>query len=168
MTGAAVTQSMLIGPDDGRVTVAGPLGVVEKISAGRTNGVISIVEHPVAPGILVPPHVHADVDEWSYVLEGEVGARIGDEEFTAPRGSYVLKPRGIPHTFWNAGPAPARLIEIITPGGFERFFQTLGELVARGERTPERLAQEAAKYAMTYDMAWVPELEARYGVRLLG
>jgi quercetin dioxygenase-like cupin family protein len=165
---AAMTQSMLIRRDGGRVTVAGPFGVVEKVPSHRTNGVISIVEHPVAPGILVPPHVHADVDEWSYVLEGEVGARIGDEEFTAPQGSYVLKPRGILHTFWNAGPAPARLIEIITPGGFERFFETLGELVARGERTPERLAQEAAKYGMSYDMSWVPELEERYGVRVLG
>ena len=44
----------------------------------------------------------------SYVLSGEIGVRIGDRDYVAGPGSYVFKPRGIPHTFWNAGPPPAR------------------------------------------------------------
>src|SRR5919108_581525 len=90
----AVSEGMVVGPSEGRVTVDGPVGVIEKVHGRRTNGVISIVEHPVTPGVLVPPHVHTDFDEWSYVLEGRVGARIGDDEFTAGPGSYILKPRG--------------------------------------------------------------------------
>ena len=68
---------------------------------------------------MVPPHTHRDTDEWSYVLEGRIGARIGDQDLSAEPGSWILKPRGVMHTFWNAGPEPARIIELLTPGRFE-------------------------------------------------
>lgn len=160
-----VRERMVVGPGEGRVTVEGPVGVVEKLHGRRTNGVISIVEHPIAPGALVAPHVHAELDEWSYVLEGRVGARIGDQEFTGEPGSYILKPRKIMHTFWNAGPEPARLIEIITPAGFEDFFADFGDMLRTGF-DPARMAELAAGHGTTYDMTWVPELEARYGIKL--
>jgi uncharacterized cupin superfamily protein len=60
-----------------------------------------------------------------YVLEGTIGARVGDREVVAGAGSY-LKPRGL-HTFWNAGPGPARLLEVIAPAGFETYFAELAE-----------------------------------------
>lgn len=162
-----VDERMVVSPTEGRVTVDGPVGVVEKIHGRRTNGVMSIVEHPIAPGVLVPPHVHADFDEWSYILEGRVGARIGDQEFTGERGSYILKPRRIMHTFWNAGPDPARLIEIITPAGFEDFFADFGEMLRTGGFDPARMAELGARHGTTYDMTWVPELEARYHIKLM-
>lgn len=161
-------QRLLAGPDDGDVTVEGPVGVITKVWGEETAGVLSIVEHPVEPGILVPPHTHADFDEWSYVLEGVVGARIGDEVIEAHPGSYVLKPRGIPHTFWNAGPEPARFIELITPAGFERFFQRVGELARSPEFTFEKVEEIGAEYGTTYFMDWVPELERTYGLKLWG
>jgi quercetin dioxygenase-like cupin family protein len=167
VAGTTVSERMLVDPGEGRVTVEGPVGVIEKIHGRRTNGVISIVEHPIAPGVLVPPHVHSEFDEWSYVLEGRVGARIGDEEFTGGRGSYILKPRGIMHTFWNAGPDAARLLEIITPAGFEDFFADFGEMLRTGGFDPARMAALAANHGTTYDMTWVPELEARYGIKLM-
>lgn len=64
------------------------------------------------------------------MLEGEIGVMIGDEVFTATKGSYVLKPRGIPHTFWNPGPEPARVVEIFSPAGFERYFEELAEILS--------------------------------------
>ncbi len=82
------------------------------------------------PGRLVPPRVHSDEDEYSYVLEGVFGARIGDRDVSAGSGTYVLKPRNVPHTFWNAGPKRARLVEMISPAGFERFFDELAEVFA--------------------------------------
>jgi len=164
---STVGEQMLVGPTDGQVTVEGPVGVVEKVHGRRTNGVISIIEHPIAVGVLVPPHVHADFDEWSYVLEGRVGARIGDQEFTGEPGSYILKPRRIMHTFWNAGPEPARLIEIITPAGFEDFFADFGEMLRSGGFDPARMAELGAAYGTTYDMTWVPELEGRYPIKLM-
>lgn len=168
MTSPAVRSQFLVEPEAGETLMEGQVGVVQKIHGGRTNGVISIVEHPVEPGVLVPPHVHANFDEWSYILEGRIGARIGDEEFTAEPGSYVLKPRGIPHTFWNAGPEAARLIEIITPAGFEQFFADMGQMIRTTGFDPAGMAELGAAYATTYSMDWVPELEARYGIRLMG
>lgn len=165
---AEAGRRFLVGPEEGEVLQEAEVGVVAKIWGHETDGTIAIVEHPVAPGVLVPPHTHDAFDEWSYVLEGSVGARIGEEELTAGPGSYVLKPRGIPHTFWNAGPEPARFIEIITPAGFERFFQDLGALFRSGEMTQERMAEIAAEHGTTYFDDWVPDLEERYGIKLLG
>lgn len=81
------------------------LGLGEFIGA-----VLAIVEHPIEPGRLVPSHVHRNEDEYLYVLEGQIGVCIGDQIFEAGPGSYVIKPRNIPHTFWNVGPESARLI----------------------------------------------------------
>lgn len=86
-------------------------------------------------------------------------------------GSYVFKPRNIPHTFWNAGPEPARLIEIIWPAGFENFFAELGELAASSP--PEEFAERRAELARGYDHhfvhpEWVPELQRKYSLKMLG
>lgn len=170
MTTSPVTASkrFLVEPAGGEVVMQGPLGVITKIPGTATNGVISIVEHPVAPRLLVPPHVHQDHDEWSYILEGRIGARIGDEEFIADTGSYILKPRQIPHVFWNPDDRPARILEIITPSGLEEMFARFGALGARGELTPETMGATAAEYGSTMFMDWVPELVARYGLTLMG
>jgi mannose-6-phosphate isomerase-like protein (cupin superfamily) len=157
----------LVERTDGEVVMRGPLGVITKIPGAATGGVISIVEHPVAPRILVPPHVHQDNDEWSYILEGRIGARIGDDEFIAETGSYILKPRRIPHTFWNPDDQPARILEIITPAGLEEMFAKFGQLAARGELTPETMGATAALYGSTISMDWVPELIARYGLTMM-
>jgi quercetin dioxygenase-like cupin family protein len=161
-------QRYLVEPADGAVVMEGPLGVITKIPGTATNGVMSIVEHPVAPRLLVPPHVHQDHDEWSYILEGRIGARIGDDEFIAAAGSYILKPRRIPHVFWNPDDQPARILEVITPSGLEEMFAEFGQLGARGELTPQTMGETAARYGSTMFMDWVPDLVARYGLTLMG
>jgi len=104
----------------------------------------------------------------SYVLEGRIGARVGDDEFVAEAGSYILKPRKIPHVFWNPDDRPARILEIITPSGLEEMFARFGALGARGELTPETMGATAADYGSTMFFEWVPELVERYGLTLLG
>ena len=168
MTQVGAVSKFLVQPQDGRVVLEGPMGVVTKIPGTATNRVISIVEHPVAGRILVPPHVHQDHDEWSYILEGRIGARVGDDEFIAETGSYILKPRQIPHVFWNPDDSPARILEIITPSGLEEMFARFGELGARGELTPETMATTAAEYGSTMSGEWVPDLIARYGLTMMG
>jgi quercetin dioxygenase-like cupin family protein len=163
-----VESPYLVGPGDGNVVMEGPLGVITKIPGTATSGVIAIVEHPVAARILVPPHVHQDHDEWSYILEGRIGARIGDDEFIAEAGSYILKPRQIPHVFWNPDDRPARILEIITPSGLEEMFAKFGELGARGELTPQTMGETAAGYGSTMFMDWVPDLIGRYGLTMMG
>jgi hypothetical protein len=70
---------------------------------------------------------HANEDEYSYVLEGRMGALLGDAVVYADSGTLVFKPRDQWHTFWNAGDGPCRILEIISPGGFERLFEQAAE-----------------------------------------
>ena len=144
----------------------GGLGVIFRLWGQATGGAFSLVEHPIAPGTLVPPHTHTHEDEYSYVLEGEVGVKIGDQEFLAKAGDVVMKPRGISHTFWNAGPQPARLLEIIAPAGFESYFEEMAHLLnAGGPPDLEQVGSIAGKYGMTYQMEQIPELMAKYHLR---
>jgi mannose-6-phosphate isomerase-like protein (cupin superfamily) len=156
-------HEIVVKPSDGHSVWLGGMGVVFKVSGAETRGAFAVVEHPIEPGRLVRPHVHLHEDEYSYVLEGTIGARIGDQEVVAGPGTYVIKPRGLMHTFWNAGPGPARLLEVISPAGFEKYFVELAEA-----RDPSRRQELATKYGVTYSDAWVPELTSKYNLKLLG
>jgi len=144
-------------------------GTIFKVAGGDTRGTLSIWEHLYSPGVLVPPHAHAAHDQVMFVIEGVVGARIGDDEFNAGPGAYLNKPRGIPHTIWNASLDPARVMEITTPGGLEAFVEGIARILS-GEESPDRgtLSEHAAKYDTTFVMDWVPALERKYKVRLMG
>ena len=162
-------SEFVLAPHERKSVWLGGIGVDFKIANEQTGGLFSIIEHQIDPGILVPPHTHTREDEFSYVLEGEVGARIGDQVLQATPGCYIIKPRGILHTFWNAGNKPARLIEIISPAGFEKFFAEMAELSQGGGPLDfEKLTQLANGYGQTFDMNWVPELTAKYNLKLLG
>jgi len=159
-------KQLVVGPDEGKALWLGGLGVIYKVRGKESGGAFSIVEHPIEPGKLVPAHVHSREDECSLVLEGEIGVRIGDREFTATPGTYIFKPRGIPHTFWNAGPKPARLLEIISPAGFESYFEEIvGLYDSGGTPTPEQLLEVRRRYGME-SVDWAQELMAKYNLRL--
>jgi hypothetical protein len=102
----------------------------------------------------------------TYVVAGKIGARVGDQDVEAPAGSYLMKPRGIPHAFWNATSEPAHIIEIIYPAGFEQYFAELARLYVRQADFSE-MTELARGYGLSYLMDWVPELTAKYHVRLL-
>jgi quercetin dioxygenase-like cupin family protein len=140
------------------------LAVHFKVLSHHTGGSLAVVEHPIEPRVIVDPHTHEHEDELSYVLEGTLWARVGDTEVEALPGSYVWKPRGVLHTFWNPGPHPARIIEFITPGGFERCFEEFAVLLARSPAaTEEELYAVCDRYGLTFDRRWLPDLEARFG-----
>ena len=167
----ATELKIVVEAGEGESVSLGGVGVEFKIPADMTGGSFSIVEHPLDPGRLIPPHIHYAEDEFSYVLSGEIGVRIGDRDYVAEPGSYVFKPRNIPHTFWNAGPGPARLIEIISPAGFENFFAELAELAE--SCPPEEFAERRAELARGYDHyfvhpEWVQELESKHGLKMIG
>ncbi len=129
------------------------------------TGSIAIVEQTFAPGVLVPPHIHSREDEISYVVAGEMGFRSAGREVTLAAGGYVVKPRGELHCMWNSGTVPARMIEIVSPGGLERYFVELAEAVAAaGAPSPELVAPIAARYGLSFDFSEVDDIAARYGV----
>jgi quercetin dioxygenase-like cupin family protein len=157
-------EDVVLSPGTGRLVDLGGLGVQFKIRGELTGGAFAVVEHPVDPGVVVEPHIHTYEDEYSYVLEGTVGVRVGDHESEVGPGSYVLKPRGVLHTFWNAGPAPARVLEIISPAGFERFFEELADLMADGlDSDDDRIDSLLKRYGLTFDRTWLPDLDRRFG-----
>ncbi len=116
----ATERSVMVAPETGEVVLRGGVGVIRKISAAATGGVFSVVEHPSGSGALAAP-THADVDDYSFVIEGEIGVLMGEETFKVAAGSYVLKARGNLHTFWNPGPKPARVLETLSPLWFEEY-----------------------------------------------
>jgi quercetin dioxygenase-like cupin family protein len=165
--GERVQPELLVPPGGGRLLWLGRVGVRFLVGGEQTGGRFSIVEHPMQPRSLAAPvHTHRDEDEYSYVLEGEVGLQLGEEVLTAGPGTLVLKPRGMPHTFWNAAEAPARLLEIITPAGFERYFAALGALLQHGAPPAAELAALTQEFHLEMDMHSVPALVERYGVSL--
>jgi mannose-6-phosphate isomerase-like protein (cupin superfamily) len=135
------------------------------IDGDTTGGGFSLVEHPMAPHALAAPlHRHLREDEYSFVLEVHMGAVLGDDVLEAGPGDLVFKPRGEWHTFWNAGDVPCRILEIIAPAGFERFFAELADLGGVARSNPAVLGDLCARYALEMDPASVPGLIERFGV----
>jgi mannose-6-phosphate isomerase-like protein (cupin superfamily) len=160
----------VITPGDRRTLLQGPLGAILMLGGDRTAGTVSLVEHPLQPRALGSPmHTHRDEDEYSVVLEGQVGAQIGERTVVAGPGTVLVKPRGVPHAFWNPADQPARLLEIISPAGFEGYFAGMAEIFA-GQRPPDpgRLAELADRYGLDLDLASIPRLAAAHGLRAPG
>lgn len=151
-------------PGEGSTGWLGSVGVQFKLWGTQTNGAVSVVEHPFPVGALVIPHLHTLEDEYSIVTEGEIGFRSGDREVVLGAGGYITKPRGEMHTMWNAGQLPARMIEIISPSGFENFFRELSEILATGTPDPQQLPL-AARYGIQLGQpSWLPDVIARYNL----
>jgi mannose-6-phosphate isomerase-like protein (cupin superfamily) len=130
---------------------------------------VSVVEHPMSPRALAAPmHRHNNEDEYSFVIAGRMGALLGDEHVEAGPGDFVFKPRGQWHTFWNAGDEPARILEIISPAGFERFFAELVDLGGVANASPETLGDLCRRYELEMDPESVPGLVERFGLRFPG
>ena len=116
----------VLGPRDGKAGDLVTLGVRFMIGGEESGGGFALVEHPMAPRMLAAPlHRHSREDEYSFVLQGRVGAQLGDDVVYGEPGDLIFKPRNQWHTFWNAADEPARILEIISPAGFERFFEEL-------------------------------------------
>ncbi len=157
----------VLGPEDGETVELFQLGVRFLIDGEASGGRFSLVEHPLPPRALgAPPHSHAVEDEYSFVLEGRIGLQIGDEEIEAGPGDLVLKPRGIPHAFWNAGDEPARLLEIISPAGFENYFREVAPLLESPAENAQALGEVVARYQLEIDLAAIPAFAARHGLRM--
>ena len=166
MTTTTATPRVL-GPAEGRAVQIGGLGVRFMVGAERSGGGFSLVEHPLAPRALGSPlHRHANEDEYSYVLEGRVGVMLGDEVLVAEPGDLVVKPRGEWHAFWNAGDEPARLLETISPGGFERYFEDIAPLLPPQRPEPDIAGLMAAmgRYGLQMDMESMGRLIAEHGL----
>ena len=142
------TGVKIVVPDNGREGFLGSIGVRFMVDGPEAAERFSLVEHPMSPRALAAPlHLHTREDEYSFVLEGRMGALLGDDVVEAGPGDLVFKPRNQWHTFWNAGDEPCRILEIISPAGFERFFAELSDLgrCAQGGARAARRAKRALR-----------------------
>ena len=103
------------------------------VTTAATQGRLVVLAVDMPPGLQVDEHVHESEDQITVVISGSVGATLGDQSFLLTDGSVLFMPRGIPHSQWTVGTEPARILEIYTPGGFERVFEQAGRMATPGE-----------------------------------
>ena len=160
-------SARVLGSEQGRVGRLGSMGVRFMVDSADSSGGFSLVEHPIAPLKLAAPlHRHSREDEYTFVLAGEIGVLLGDEVVHGAPGDLIFKPRGEWHTFWNAGAEPARVLEIISPAGFEGYFEQLSELLAAEGSPPDptKVGVIADRFGLELDPMSIPRLTAEHGL----
>jgi quercetin dioxygenase-like cupin family protein len=155
----------VIAPGEGKTVMLFGVRFHYKVETADSGGTLAVMEVEIPPRTLVKPHNHTREDEFSLVLEGTVGVRVGDRELTAGPGSYLVKPRHTPHAMWNAASTPARVAEILAPAGLEGYFEALAPILSE-HRTPPEYYQLAEDYGITIQDDWIEELERTHGVKL--
>jgi quercetin dioxygenase-like cupin family protein len=141
-------QPILTSPDGGKqVNVLG-IPMVIRIHGRDTGGVVSIVESHDVPGGGPPPHIHRREDETFQVLEGDYEFTAAGKRFIAGKGTTIFAPRGIPHTYRYLGQTPGRLMCVITPAGFEGFFEDIGALSPQQQQDIPRVLEIAKTYGL--------------------
>ncbi len=138
------------------------------IGADETDGRLSMLEVTIPPRTLIKPHTHTNEDEFSLVLSGPIGVRSGTETFEeVPTGSWLVKPRSFPHAMWNLADAPARVLEVVMPGGLEHYFEQIEPVLRNhGPEWTKQYAALAEAYGLTILDDWSDELQAKYGITL--
>jgi quercetin dioxygenase-like cupin family protein len=170
-TGATMSQDpdsrIIIRPDEG-ARVHG-MDMLHKVDAHHLGGRLLVMEGQIPAGALIPPHTHTREDECSHVLSGSLVFQVGEDVVTADAGSYVIKPRGVSHAFWNPGSEPARVMELHVPATFAHYYDEVGTIFADSAMTEQerREALEAhhARYGVTFHWDRVADLADRHGVK---
>ena len=161
-------EPKVIRPDEARSI--GLKDVVFKygVGADETDGRLSMLEVTIPPMTLIKPHTHTREDEFSLVLAGPIGLRSGDDTVDeVPTGSWLVKPRSVPHAMWNVTNEPARVLEVVMPGGLERYFEEIAPVLREhGPDWTKRYNALAEEYGLTILDDWTDELKVKYGITL--
>ena len=158
-----------VGRTEGKSVFLGTVGVRHIVDKVHAEARFCVLEHSMSPQALASAlHRHHNEDEYSWIIEGRVGALLGDQVLYGGACDFIFKPRGQWHTFWNAGDEPARILEIISPGGFEQFFDELADLGGVDKISTEGLDELCARYELEMDVDSIPELCKRFGLKFPG
>jgi quercetin dioxygenase-like cupin family protein len=155
------TKDLLIRPSQGE----GERTETDMLIIARAKmlgGDFGIMQGTVGPKKLLPPHTHDHEDQAVFVIEGELEFEVGGEggvRFTAGPGSYVLKPRGVEHCFWNSSETTTvRYIELSGRDGFEKFVDGRKKGIVRWQ------VEANLKLGMHSNYLRIPVLMARHGL----
>jgi len=158
-------KRIFIGPDEGAALPV--LDIVHKGAAESFGGALAIVEWGLSPGGMIPPHTHSREDEYLLILEGQLTCDVGGEIGVGSVGSYVVKPRGVPHASCNTGTEPVWVMEVQRPGGFEGFYEEYEEIVSSGmneEGQRKARAEDGERYGVRWHDERIPAARARFGI----
>lgn len=158
----------IVRPDDAHSIALYDVLFRHGVGSDESDGTLSMLEVTIPPRTLVKPHMHTREDEYSLILSGVVGARLGDETVEEiPTGSWLVKPRSVPHAMWNVTDQPVRILEVVLPGGIERYFEQIAPvLTEHGPDWTERYNALTEEFGLTILDDWSDELKARYGITL--
>jgi mannose-6-phosphate isomerase-like protein (cupin superfamily) len=160
---------IVLGPDGGTSLDFGFSALRILLRSEDTGGAFALTEQPLEPRALAGPlHVHANEVGFFYVLDGTVGVQVANDVVTVTPASVVGVPRGVRHTFWNAGDVPARVLEFFAPGGFERWFDDLARLIAGDPPDIDAIVASAKSLGTEIDFDSLPELMQRHGLQFPG
>lgn len=161
-------QPRVIRPDDEHRVQLYDVGFRYGIASAETDGRLAMLEVTIPPRTLIKPHLHTREDEFSLVLSGQIGARMGDETVEViPAGSWLAKPRDLPHAMWNLGDEPARVLEVVLPAGLERYFEEVAPILQEhGPDWTRRYNELADAFGLTILDDWTDELKERYRITL--
>ena len=118
-----------------------------KVTNEDSGGACTVLELNALPRSGPFLHVHHREDEWYYVLSGEFIFKAGSEEYNLLTGASIWLPRGIPHVWANTTSVDGKLILVCQPGGFEKFFDEIGN-VPMDKKNSETMKELMAKYGM--------------------
>ena len=159
-------KARVLGPREGETVWFGGIHVRFMIDGGDSDQRFSLAELTFPPRALAAPlHRHSREDEYSFVLEGSLGALLGEEVVIGKPGDLVFKPRHQWHTLWNPGDTPARILETISPVGLENLFRDIDKYRGTQLVSEESMHALALKYGIEVDAASVPRLIERFGLR---
>jgi quercetin dioxygenase-like cupin family protein len=166
LTADAGVNALIVKPGSGSAVPL--LGMWHKVDAGHLEGRLLVMEGEIQPGQFIVPHTHTREDECTYVLSGELTYQLGEEVRLVTAGTYVVKPRGIAHAFWNAAAEPARVVEMHVPATLGGFYDELAAIFESDE--PGSPAWQRAfdqlndRFGIIQHWDRIAEISQRFGV----
>jgi len=161
-------EPKIVRPEEAHTVSLYEVGFRYGLASAETDGKLAMLEVTIPPRTLVKPHAHSHEDEFTLVLSGPIGVRLGDQTVEeVPSGSWLAKPRSIPHALWNVTDQPARILEVVIPAGLERYFEEIAPVLREhGPEWTSRFEQLADDYGLTIINEWSDELQERSGITL--
>ena len=154
---APENESIVLQPGEGEMMSVVGNELTLKAVSEDTGDAFSIMEYTAGPGFGGPPlHVHRKMIETFYVLEGELTLRVGERTVVLAPGGFVLVSTGTAHTFSNPGTVPTKFLLVISPAGFEKYFEELHEAVAERGYPPPAAVMMALGQKYDFEPAGPP------------
>ena len=121
-----------------------------RIHGRDSGGVLSVVESHDVPGGGPPPHIHSREDETFQILDGDYEFIVGGKHILAKPGNTLFAPRGIPHTSRCVSKVAGKLMVVLSPAGFEGFFEEVGALSPRQQQDIPRVMEIAKEFGLDF------------------